>query len=103
EPESVCTETFLTVGTDLNLNRHSAKNISNNMHTKFFRFLHGMPKRSQDATAKSYVLIPMQDFTDNSDVDWNKSISEIDRELYKKYRIARKEMHDIENKTKLME
>src|SRR5699024_5402478 len=29
EPESVCTETFLTVGTDLNLNRHSAKNISN--------------------------------------------------------------------------
>ena len=45
----------------------------------------------------------MQDFTENSDIDWNKSISEIDRQLYKKYRLSRKEINAIENKIQPME
>lgn len=36
-------------------------------------------------------IIPDQDFTDNSDIDWNASLSEIDKQLFDKYNIIAEE------------
>ena len=44
----------------------------------------------------------MQDFTPQSDIDWSKSIKEIDRQLYKKYGLSEKEIEFIESKVKEM-
>ena len=44
----------------------------------------------------------MQDFTDASDIDWSKSIHEIDLQLYKKYGLTAQEVEFIESKVKEM-
>jgi hypothetical protein len=44
-----------------------------------------------------------QDFTENSDLDWSKSISEIDQQLYKKYGLSKEEIDFIEEKVQAME
>ena len=45
----------------------------------------------------------MQDFTSNSDIDWNKSIPEIDQQLYAKYGLDVLEIEFIESMIKPME
>ena len=44
----------------------------------------------------------MQDFTANSDIDWSKSIAEIDKQLYKKYCLDEQEIEFIETHVKEM-
>ena len=65
--------------------------------------MHSLAKASQDATSKTYQFVPMQNFTNNSDIKWNKSISEIDKQLYKKYGLSPDEIEFIEQKIKPME
>lgn len=45
----------------------------------------------------------MQDFTAESDIDWTKSIPEIDQQLYKKYGLDQSEIDFIESKVKAMD
>ncbi|MEE6685247.1 hypothetical protein PS393_06585 [Limosilactobacillus fermentum] len=45
----------------------------------------------------------MQDFTSNSDIDWTKSIPEIDQQLYKKYGLSDDEINFIETKVQAMD
>ena len=44
----------------------------------------------------------MQDFTANSDIDWSKSIEEIDAQLYAKYHLSDEEIAFIESMIKPM-
>lgn len=48
-------------------------------------------------------LFLLQNFTSKSDIDWNKSISNIDQQLYKKYILTKNEIEMIESKIKPME
>lgn len=102
-PNSVCSETFLVVGADLSLSNQSANNLSNYLKTKFSRFLLSLAKISQHGTAKTYQFVPIQDFTDDSDIDWSKSISDIDKQLYAKYGLTEEEIDFIEKSIKPME
>ena len=45
----------------------------------------------------------MQDFSSQSDIDWNQSISDIDKQLYKKYNLSEAEIAYIEKTIKPME
>lgn len=45
-------------------------------------------------------VIPLLDFTVNSDINWIKPLSEIDQELYKKYNLSKEEILLIEEKVK---
>ena len=101
--QSICTETFLVAGTDLGLNKTSSKNLSNYLRTKFSRFLLSLAKNSQHATSKTYRFVPLQDFTNKSDIHWSKSISDIDKQLYTKYGLSQDEIQYIENKIKKMD
>lgn len=53
-------------------------------------------------TKNSFIFVPLQDFTSNSDIDWSKSIPEIDRQLYRKYGLDEKEISFIESHVKEM-
>ena len=50
-----------------------------------------------------FQLLPLQDFTSASDIDWSKSVAEIDQQLYKKYRLTQEEIDYIEKTIKPME
>lgn len=72
--------------------------------TKFARAMLGTLKITQNNAAPViWSNVPMQDFTENSDIDWSVSISEIDKQLYKKYGLDEKEIAFIEEKVKEME
>ena len=72
------------------------------MSTKFLRFCVGILKVSQNLYQNVYSFVPLQDFTSNSDIDWSKSISEIDNQLYAKYGLSEDEITFIESKIKPM-
>ncbi len=95
EKNSVATETYVLVGPfDA---QKKAKNVMSYIKTRFFHFLVGLLKNTQDATSKVYQFVPMQDFSDKSDIDWSKSPREIDQQLYKKYGLTKKEIDFIES------
>lgn len=50
-----------------------------------------------------WINVPLQDFTNKSDIDWSKSISGIDKQLYRKYGLSDEECSYIETTIKPME
>lgn len=64
----------------------------------------GIKKVTQNnKTKETWSKVPMQDFTNKSDIDWSKSIPEIDQQLYKKYGLSQEEIDFIEKNVKEME
>lgn len=101
EPNSICTDSLIPIGCfDSEIEANSVKKY---MSTKFLRFMVGILKVSQNIYRNVYRFVPMQDFTNKSDIDWNKSIHEIDLQLYKKYNLTDDEINYIESKIKEME
>lgn len=49
-----------------------------------------------------FQFIPLQDFTNQSDINWNMDISDIDRQLYTKYLLNKNEIIFIEKMVKLI-
>lgn len=92
-PGTICTETYLVVGTELDLTQEKASNLSNYLRTRFARFLLSLAKISQHGTGKTYRFIPLQDFSKS----WT------DAELYAKYSLTAEEIDFIEAKIKPME
>ena len=62
----------------------------------------GILKVTQDNNKDTWKYVPLQDFTSQSDIDWSKSISEIDQQLYKKYGLNEAEINFIETHVKEM-
>ena len=60
-------------------------------------------KVTHNITQIVYKFVPIQDFTENSDIDWSKPITEIDRQLYAKYGLDNCEIEFIESMIKPME
>ena len=97
DPMTICTETFLAIGPFINENE--ANNVSKYTETKFFRFLVGT-RKLKNMTQDTYSFVPLQDFTETSDIDWNKAISVIDQQLYTKYHLTNEEITFIEKMIK---
>ena len=98
-PNILCTETFLAIGPfDTEA---MAKNVVKYMETKFFRFLVGA-RKLKNMTQDTYSFVPLQDFTDKSDIDWSESVENIDKQLYKKYGLTEEEIAFIEKMIKPM-
>lgn len=70
--------------------------------TRFARLLLGTLKVTQDNPKDTWANVPMQDFTENSDIDWSKSEEEIDAQLYAKYNLSDDEIAFIESMIKPM-
>lgn len=72
------------------------------IQSKFLRFLVSIKKNTQHSFAHVYQLVPLQDFTDKSDIDWSQSVADIDRQLYRKYNLTDDEIAFIESMIKPM-
>lgn len=70
------------------------------INTKFFHFLVSPLKISQHATQSVYRLVPLQDFTASSDIDWSQTVIDIDQQLYSKYGLNKNEISFIESMIK---
>lgn len=91
EPNSIATETYILIGPFINIDE--ANNVISYINTKFFHFLTGLSKVTQDATSKVYKFVPIQDFSK----PWE------DEELYKKYDLSKEEIEFIESMIKPMD
>ena len=49
-----------------------------------------------------FRFVPLQDFTSETNIDWTKSIAEIDQQLYAKYGLSAAEIQFIESMIKPM-
>lgn len=98
---SACTDSLFSIGAfDTEV---EAENLAKYMKTKFLRYMVSILKTSQNVTQIVYKFVPMQDFTTISDIDWSKSIHEIDVQLYAKYGLTEEEIAFIESMIKPME
>lgn len=99
-PGTLCTETFLKIG-DFEEELEMI-NCLKYIHSKFFRALLFFYRHSLNISKSSFELIPLQDFTSYSDIDWTQSISNIDKQLYLSYGFTEKEILYIEKNIKEM-
>ena len=101
EPLIGSTDTFISVG------RFSASGEAENcmkyIKTRFARTMLGVLKATQHNTKATWRYVPLQDFTTLSDIDWSRPVSEIDKQLYAKYGLAKSEQKFIESMIKPME
>lgn len=99
-PNEICTETFIQI---FPFDSFSEMNNCNNyLKTKFARMMISIRKQDQGASKEVYSFVPLQDFTPSSDIDWSKSVPEIDAQLYKKYNLTEEEIAFIEKMIKPM-
>ena len=89
EQNSVCTETFLLIGPfDTKIEQ---KNCYKYICTNFFKTLLFFGRGTMQVSQDVFRFIPLQDFSNQSDINWDQSIIEIDRQLYEKYNFNEKE------------
>ena len=90
-PNEVCTETFLILGTFDN--EIEANNLVTYVKTKFFRFLLLQTLTSIHITKNSFCFVPILNYSES----WN------DVKLYAKYRLTNEEIAFIESMIRPME
>ena len=90
-PNSCCAETYLVIGPFKT--KQVAENVVSYTQTKFFHFLVGLAKVTQESRRKIYAFVPTQDFAQS----WT------DEKLYKKYRLSKDEIAFIESMVRPME
>lgn len=95
------TETYISIGaTD---NEKEAEATLKYIKTKFSRTMLGILKVTQNNPRETWKYVPMQDFSSQSDIDWSKSVSDIDQQLYRKYGLSEEEIAFVERMIKPME
>lgn len=94
------TESFLNIGRFET--RKEAESCLKYIKTKFSRLLHNILKITQNGAPETWRLVPLQDFTAGSDIDWGVSVAEVDAQLYRKYGLSAEEVAFIESKVKEM-
>ena len=100
EPLIGVTQTFLTIGAFDT--RTEAEACLKYVKTKFARTMLGLLKATQHNPKDTWRLVPLQDFTAASDIDWTLSVAEIDQQLYHKYGLEAEEIAFIEEKVRAM-
>ena len=100
EPLSACTETFLLIG-PFN-SELEQKNCHKYILTNFFKVLLFFGRGTMQVSQEVFRFIPLQNFTESSDIDWSKSIPEIDQQLYLKYHLTDEEIAFVKKMVKPM-
>jgi hypothetical protein len=94
------TQSFISIGAFNTIKE--AESCLKYIKTKFVRSMLGVLKVTQDNNKDVWKYVPLQDFSKNSKIDWTKSISEIDQQLYAKYKLHQDEIEFIEKMIKPM-
>lgn len=100
EPSVGYTETFIGIGAfDTETEARAALKY---VQSKFARTMLGIFKITQDNPRDKWSKVPLQNFTASSDIDWKRSVADIDKQLYKKYGLSEDEVEFIESHVKAM-
>lgn len=102
KPNTICTEAYISIGGNENLDESAANNIVKYLRTNFARFMHKQGKASHDASRKTYTYVPVQNFSNSSDIDWSKSTDHIDNQLFEKYNLTEEQKLHIRTSIKEM-
>ena len=94
------TETFLSIG-KFNT-QEEAENCMKYVKSKFARTMLGTLKITQHNIQETWANVPLQDFSEGSDISWTGTVEEIDRQLYAKYGLSVDEIAFIEEKVREM-
>ncbi len=94
EPGYAYTQTFIGIGAFENF--EEAQNAAKYIETKFARAMVGIKKATQHIPRQTWQCVPLQDFTLKSDINWSKSVSDLDEQLYEKYGLSKEEIAFIE-------
>lgn len=86
KPNMIATQTFIPFG--LFDAEHEAMNFEKYLKSKFARALLSILKVTPSNGRKTWVNIPQVDFTEESEIDWNK---DIDEQLYEMYDLTDEE------------
>ena len=101
QPLTGHTQSFISIGAfETN---DEAEALLKYVKTKFARAMLGIMKVTQDNSQSTWKYVPLQDFTFSSDIDWSKSVDDIDQQLYRKYGLNDEEIAFIEEKVQRME
>jgi site-specific DNA-methyltransferase (adenine-specific) len=100
QPGQINTETY--IDTAVFATHEEAINYKKYLCSKFARYLLRQGVTSVNVTRECFAFVPLQDFTENSDIDWSKPIPDIDKQLYKKYNLTEEEIAFIEKMIKPM-
>ena len=100
DPGAICTETFLLIGPFDS--RKEQLNCHKYINSGFFKTLLFFGRGTMQVSQEFFRFVPLQDFTNQSDIDWNRSIREIDKQLYAKYNLTEDEIVFIEKMIKPM-
>lgn len=101
KPNEIHTQTYMSFGAFIT--EEEAYACLQYIKTKFARCMLDILKVTQNNPRDTWSKIPLQDFTENSDIDWSKPIAEIDKQLYKKYNLSDEEISFIETHVKEMQ
>lgn len=71
--------------------------------TKFVRCMLGILKVTQDNPKSVWSKVPLQNFTQQSDINWDLSIPELDAALYQKYNLTQDDIDFIESNVSAMQ
>ena len=96
-PNTGHTQTFISIGC---FNENEANAIYNYIKTKFVRLLVGSLKVTQDNKKSVWENVPMPDLSKDY---WNKTIKEIDEQLFKENNLEPKEIEFIKSRIKDMD
>lgn len=100
EPFTGHTDTFLSIGSFTNA--VEAENCRKYICTKFARTLLATLKATQHNPRDTWANVPMQDFSQDSDIKWSDDLESIDNQLYIKYGLNNEETAFIEKMVKSM-
>lgn len=101
EPLIGITQSFITIGTFSCYDE--ANSAYKYIKSRFARTMLGTLKITQHNHTETWANVPLQDFTSSSDIDWSKSVDDIDQQLYRKYDLNDEEIAFIEEKVQRME
>ena len=99
-PLEAYTRSFIGIGSFESENE--AKSALKYIKSKFSRAMLSVLKVTQMCNKDVWAYVPLQDFTSSSDIDWSKTIPEIDQQLYAKYGLDQTEIDFIESHVKEM-
>lgn len=99
-PNEVCTHSYFLVGKYDD--EKTANNVYKYMRTKLVRFLMLMSMSGYGLSKLVMYFVPLQNFSDNSDIDWSRDEKSIDAQLYEKYGLCEEEVDFIESNIKEM-
>ena len=100
KPGCVCTQSYLVGGAYAS--ETEANNLLAYLKTKFSRYLMLQTITSQDLSPEKFMFVPVQDFSEKSDINWQCPLNDIDKQLYEKYGVDKNEIALIEGTIKEM-